>query len=209
MARKYYRRSFKRSFGKPSYVRDCRIVNSQAWGDHPNLRDCRVLSLRVVYNPTNDRVDPGSIKTVKHLVVQVNTVPYFRYKDNINQTITGIPSIGWVLVYVPDGTTPNYPLGTDASLQNNSLYEPNQFVLGHGTLLQGARIEDPDGLESGAYPAAVSGGNNMRIRCPLNKKLNPGDSIYLLVYALHLPVNGQNFTITTFTGTVSYAIKDN
>ena len=47
------------------------------------------------------------------------------------------------------------------------------------------------------------------MRCPLNKKLNPGDSIYLIVYALHLPVNGDNFTITNFTGTVSYALKDN
>lgn len=207
MARKYYRRKFRSSY-KPAYARDTRIINSAAWGNHTSMRDVRVLSLRVVYNPENDRADPGVIKTVKHLQVQVNTVPYWRYQLPNGKTITGVPSLGWVLVYVPQGSTPQYPLGTDASLQNNPLYEPQQFVLGHGTLLQGERFVDEDGLDAEAYPAAVSAGNNMRIRCPLSKRLHPGDSIYLLVYALHLPT-ADGLQTTTFTGTVSYAIKDN
>lgn len=205
MARKYYRRS-RRSY-KPSYVRDVRILNSGAWGMHPSHRDTQCLSLRVVYNPENDGTNPGSIKTVKHLQVQVNTVPYWRYTHS-GHTVTGVPSIGWILVYVPQGSQPSYPLGTDATYQNSSLYEPNQFVLGHGTLLQGQRVLDPDGNVAEDYPPAVSGGNNMRIRCPLSKKLNPGDTIYLLVYALHLPTV-DTLDLTEFTGVVSYALKDN
>ena len=34
--------------------------------------------MQVVYNPVNDGTNPGVIKTVKHLEVQVNTVPYWR-----------------------------------------------------------------------------------------------------------------------------------
>lgn len=202
---RYYRRS------RPSYVRDFRIVSSAAWANHPSHRDTRVLSLQVVYNPENDRVDPGSIKTVKHLEVQVNTVPYWRHvikTESGQSTVTGVPPTGWVLVYVPQGSSPSFPLGTDASMQNSPLYEPQQFVLGHGTLLQGERIMDADARNAEAYPPAVSAGNNMRIRCPLSKKLNPGDSIYLLVYAIHCPVS-DTLDMTEFTGIVSYALKDN
>lgn len=203
---RYYRRS------RPSYVRDFRIVSSAAWADHPSHRDARVLSLQVVYNPENDRVNPGSVKTVKHLEVQVNTVPYWRHVVSTagggTATVTGVPPVGWVLVYVPQGSSPSFPLGTDATMQNSALYEPNQFVLGHGTLLQGERIMDDDAANADAYPPAVSAGNNMRIRCPLSKKLSPGDSIYLLVYAIHCPTDPE-LALTEFTGIVSYAMKDN
>lgn len=207
MARKYHYRR-RRYYGKPSYVRDVRILNSQAWAN-TNISTAKALTMRVVYNPENDRVNPGSIKTVKHLQVQVNTVPYFRWRNQIpDKVITGVPSLGWVMVYVPQGSLPNLPLGADNSLQNNPLYEPEQFILGHGTLLQGARVIDEDGEHPEEFPTVTSGGNNMRIRCPLSKKLNPGDAIWLIVYALHLPLH-DNLQLTEFTGAVSYAIKDN
>lgn len=206
MARKYYRRPFRR-YHKPSYVVDRRIVNSGAWATHTSIPSCRVLSMQVVLNPENDRINPGQIKTVKHLEVQINTVPYWRYTDDNGAVITGVPSLGWILVYVPQTDLPKLPLGYDQSIQNNPLYEPNQHVLGHGTILQGGRDNDEDGKLAG-YPSPVSPGNNMRIRCPVSKKLNPGDSIYLLVYALHCPIK-TTLDVTECTAVVSYACRDN
>ena len=216
MARKYRFRRRLRTY-KPAYLVDHRVLNSRAWNNNPSHRDTKYLSMQVVYNPINDGTNPGVIKTVKHLEVQVNTVPYWRTTLPTQSadgtelgvaTVTGVPSVGWVLVYVPQGSSPSYPLGTDASYANTALYEPNQYVLGHGTLLQGQRIIDNDGRYAEDYPVVTSGGSNMRIRCPLSKKLNPGDSIYLLVWAIHLPeVNELN--LTEFTGIVSYALKDN
>ena len=206
MRRKYYRRSYRR-YPKPSYVVDRRIVNSGAWATHTSIPSCRVLSMQVVVNPDNDRVNPGQIKTIKHLEVQINTVPYWRYTEDSGAVITGVPSLGWVLVYVPQTDLPKLPLGYDASLQNNPLYEPNQHVLGHGTILQGGRDVDEDGKLAN-YPLPTSAGNNYRIRCPLNKKLNPGDSIYLLVYALHCPIV-TTLDMTECTAVVSYACRDN
>lgn len=205
MARKYYYRR-RRYYGKPSYVRDVRILNSAAWSN-TSISTAKALTMRVVYNPENDRVNPGSIKTVKHLEVQVNTVPYWRYYAG-QQTVTGVPPLGWVMVYVPQGEMPHLPLGADNSLQNNPLYEPEQFILGHGTLLQGQRIQEPNVTDDARYPMVTSGGNNMRIKCPLSKKLNPGDAIWLIVYTLHLP-GVPDLSLTEFTGVVSYAIKDN
>ena len=31
----------------------------------------------------------------------------------------------------------------------------------------------------------ISAGNNMRIKVPLSKKLNPGDAIYMIYYVVH------------------------
>ena len=216
MARKYRFRRARRGY-RPAYLVDHRILNSKAWNNNPAHRDTKYLSMQVVYNPVNDGTNPGVIKTVKHLEVQVNTVPYWRTTlptQNADgtqlgfATVTGVPSVGWVLVYVPQGSNPSYPLGSDASYSNSALYEPNQYVLGHGTLLQGQRILDEDGRFAEDYPVPTSGGNNMRIRCPLSKKLNPGDSIYLLVWAIHLPEQ-SDLNLSEFTGIVSYALKDN
>lgn len=216
MARKVRYRRYRRGY-KPAYLVDHRILNSAAWNIMPSHRDSKYLSMQVVYNPINDGTNPGVIKTVKHLTVQVNTLPYWRdtlptYSqdgtENGRITVTGVPSTGWILVYVPQGTNPNIPLGDDATYRNSALYEPNQYVLGHGTLLQGQRVVDDDARYAEEYPVLTGAGNNMRIRCPLSKKLNPGDSIYLLLYALHLPTT-ETLSMTNFTAVVSYALKDN
>ena len=205
MRRKYYRRPIR--IHRPSYVVDRRIVNSGAWATHTSIPSCRVLSMQVVVNPENDRINPGQIKTVKHLEVQINTVPYWRYTQEDGAVVTGVPSLGWILVYVPQTDLPKLPLGYDQSIQNNPLYEPNQHVLGHGTILQGGRDLTESGRNAG-YPMPTSAGNNYRIRCPVSKKLNPGDSIYLLVYALHCPVQ-ETLNVTECTAVVSYACRDN
>ena len=91
-----------------------------------------------------------------------------------------------------EGTNPNRPfpdLNTGAS--SLTLYEPNQFVLGHGTWMEGGsyfQTNRPEPiLENGALGynrySDTPPGNLCRITVPLSKRLNPGDSIYMVYYA--------------------------
>ena len=66
----------------------------------------------------------------------------------------------YALVYVPGGYEPSF-INFPALGQSISLYEPNQFVMSSGCL-------------------DFTGGP-LRIRSPLARNLNSGDSIYLLV----------------------------
>ena len=66
----------------------------------------------------------------------------------------------YALVYVPFGYTPNN-LNIPAAGYATSLYEPNQYVMSSGVL-------------------DFTGGP-CRIRCPLARNLNSGDSIYLVM----------------------------
>ena len=67
------------------------------------------------------------------------------------------------------------------------------FVLGHGTWLEGWQIYQTNDLlkvrDAGVVGISqvpdTSAGNNMRIRVPLSKKLNPGDAIYMIYYVVH------------------------
>ena len=79
----------------------------------------------------------------------------------------------WALVYVPEGYNAN-PIGP----LGGSLYEPNQYVMACGCI-------DPD-----AGP--------IRIRSPIARNLNSGDSISLII--------GCTAAQKTFMGVVSYAI---
>ena len=64
----------------------------------------------------------------------------------------------WALVYVPSGTS-----ASTLHIDDTSMYEPNQYVMGCG-------IFDVD-----AGP--------MRINCPLARNLNSGDSVALVVHS--------------------------
>ena len=66
----------------------------------------------------------------------------------------------YVLVYVPEGYDPN-PIRVPNLGYATSLYEPNQYVMSSGTL-------------------DFSGGP-LRIRTPLSRNLNSGDSIHLIL----------------------------
>ena len=97
-------------------------------------------------------------------------------------------------MYVPEGTSLNKPFPDYATGKDNyTFYEPNQFVLGHGTWLEGWQIYQTNDLLKVRDAATVgisqvpdtSAGNNMRIRVPLSKKLNPGDAIYMIYYVVH------------------------
>ena len=54
----------------------------------------------------------------------------------------------------------------------------------------------------------ISAGNNMRIKVPLSKKLNPGDAIYMIYYVVHTP-NLTNATVSGCSSVVKYASKAN
>ena len=79
----------------------------------------------------------------------------------------------WALVYVPEGYTAN-PIGAPGT----SLYEPNQYVMACGCI-------DPD-----AGP--------IRIRSPIARNLNSGDSISIVIAGTNS--NHQ------YRGVVSYAV---
>ena len=79
----------------------------------------------------------------------------------------------WALVFVPQGYNANILFG-----EAGSLYEPNQYVMACGLI-------DPD-----AGP--------IRIRSPIARNLNSGDSVQLILASLEAS--------TSYRGVVSYAI---
>lgn len=85
-------------------------------------------------------------------------------------------NIWWAIVFVPEGYTPNA-----MNITTSSIYEPNQFVLCCG-------VNDPT-----AGP--------IRIRCPLSRNLNSGDSLWIIV--------GSTIASFRIQGMVSYAISYN
>ena len=117
-------------------------------------------------------------------------------------------------VYVPEGTNINRPFPDWAAGQSSyTLYEPNQFVLGTGTWLEGPRISSstqalPAGglrYESGGDTSA---GRNMTLRVPLSRRLNPGDSIYMIYFVRSSADFTQEFSVDGCES-VTYASKQN
>ena len=116
-----------------------------------------------------------------------------------------------------EGTSLNKPFPDYATGKDNyTFYEPNQFVLGAGTWLEGWQIYQSNDIlrvrDSGSVGISqvpdTSAGNNMRIRVPLSKKLNPGDAIYMIYYVVHTP-NLANASVTGCSSVVKYASKAN
>ena len=65
------------------------------------------------------------------------------------------------------------------------------------------RVADAGGAGISQVPDTLAG-NNMRIRVPLSKKLNPGDAIYMIYYVVHTP-NLANASVTGCSSVVKYA----
>ena len=79
-------------------------------------------------------------------------------------------------MYVPEGTSLNKPFPDYATGKDNyTFYEPNQFVLGSGTWLEGWQIYQTADINVVAKAGGLgvsqvpdtSAGNNMRDRVPL------------------------------------------
>jgi len=90
--------------------------------------------------------------------------------------------VAYALVYVPAGYSPNFVSIPQEGALNVSLYEPNQYVMSSGIL-------------------DFTGGP-CRIRSPLSRNLNSGDSIALI---LGVPSGTQN-GVPRMSVNVQYAI---
>ena len=173
--RKYaYRRRGYRGH-KPSYTVSRKFCRNLTWNKLANDADIYTAAVQLVYNP--------SVESSNQL-------------GNQDTNVVGHGSLagGWICVYVPEGTSLNKPFPDYATGKDNyTFYEPNQFVLGHGTWLEGWQIYQTNDIlkvrDAGTVGISqvpdTSAGNNMRIRVPLSKKLNPGDAIYMIYYVVH------------------------
>ena len=213
----YKRRSYRGP--KPAWTVNRKFCRNLTWNRLAQDADIYTAAVQLVYNPSVESSNQlGTILTVKHLEVQLQDLPtYFGLNTQTNIASHGTLGGGWICVFVPEGTQlnkpfPDYGTGKD----NYTFYEPNQFVLGHGTWLEGWQIYQSNDVgkvsESGAFGIMqlpdTSGGNNMRIKVPLSKKLNPGDAIYMIYYVVHTP-NLQNASVSGCASVVKYASKAN
>ena len=118
-----------------------------------------------------DSVTMQGMRKVKHLTLSLTAV-------TTNTTDTdGCGPIYWAIVYVPQGTN------VGALSLNNSLYEPNQYVMNCG-------VVDPS-----AGP--------IRFSSPVARNLNSGDAIYLVMGSTGTSGAPQ------LSGVVKYAITLN
>lgn len=92
----------------------------------------------------------------------------------------GTNNIGWLLVYVPEGTTAS-SINPGSAEKAQTLYEPNQNVIGSGVLNNGY--------------------NKSKIR--LGRRLNSGDYIALVLYGVFGQLSAGTFKLAI---TCNYAI---
>ena len=219
MPKYVYRRPRGYRSHKPSYTVNRKFCRNLTWNRLTQDSDIYTSAVQLVYNPTVESSNQlGTILTVKHLEVQLQDLPTY-YGLNSDQNIVGHGTLagGWICVYVPEGTSLNKPFPDYATGKDNyTFYEPNQFVLGSGTWLEGwqiyqtadiMKVRDAGSVGISQVPD-ISAGNNMRIKVPLSKKLNPGDAIYMIYYVVHTP-NLQNANVSGCSSVVKYASKAN
>ena len=116
--------------------------------------------------------DMQGMRKVKHLTFTISNGEWPNSEAD---------SLLYALVYVPQGYHPqdiNFP-ALDSAV---SLYDANQYVMSSGVL--------------------DFGGGPLRIRSPLSRNLNSGDSIYLLLALPYYPKEKDSI----FTIEVKYAI---
>lgn len=209
--RKYYRRYARRSYAKPQYAINRKLNSSGNFSVHSVEPTVYVATQRLVTvsrDSGNDAV-LDSPATVKHLTVDIQTIPTVVDVSSVDaQKVIYFPSAGWLCVYVPAGSGPNEPFqATDGTIYNSTLYEPQNYVLGSGTITQGAPTVVPVAGNSNS-PYGVPGNYAKRIRVPLYKKLNPGDSIYMIYYLYNVPRPSTDVRdITPMETIVSYCVK--
>lgn len=129
-----------------------------------------------LYQARVELVAPTTIqgmRKVKHITLSLTSTAFSTGALDIDN----VYPIYWAIVYVPQGTT------IGALNFNNSLYEPNQYVMNCG-------IVDPS-----AGP--------IRFSSPISRNLNSGDSVYLVIGT----PNGQN--VPVIDGVVKYALTLN
>lgn len=167
-----YRRYYRRPLGRSRYIVPKRSKYSVEQKSF--TATYATTPINSLYQTSVELVSPVAIqgmRKVKHITLSLTAI------STVSTETDGIAPIYWAIVYVPQGTT----IG---SLNlNNSLYEPNQYVMNCG-------VVDPS-----AGP--------IRFSSPVSRNLNSGDAIYLLVGA-----TGTSGT-PLLSGVVKYAITLN
>jgi hypothetical protein len=205
--RKYYRRYAR---NKPQYAINRKLNSSGLFGQHSTEPTIWLATQRLVTvsrDSGNDAV-LDSPATVKHITVDIQTIPtVVDVSEQAGDKSVYFPAAGWICVFVPAGTKPMEPFSaTDGTIYNTTLYEPQNYVLGSGTISQGATAVVPVFGKSNS-PYGVPGNYAKRIRVPLSKKLNPGDSIYMIYYLYNLPTVSGVRDITPMDTIVTYCVK--
>ena len=147
--RKYaYRRRGYRGH-KPSYTVNRKFCRNLTWNKLANDADIYTAAVQLVYNPSVESSNQlGTILTIKHLEVQLQDLPTY-YGLNQDTNIVGHGSLAGDLdmCVCSEGTSLNKPFPDYATGKDNyTFYEPNQFVLGHGTWLEGWQIYQTNDL---------------------------------------------------------------
>lgn len=213
-----FRRRYRRRSG-PAYSITRKLIKAGAFSRIAESQ-YYAASAKLCINPSNltsDRV--GSIVTVKHIEVQLANLPtYFGVDEDHQIKEFGQLGGGWICVYVPEGTPPNKPFPDyDVGQSAFTLYEPNQNVLGSGTWLEGGAYSQTNNratiIQTGVVATSrysdTPAGNNMRIRVPLSRKLNPGDSIWMIFW-VQTPIGTlASVSVEDIALTVTYASRAN
>lgn len=213
-----YHRRYRRRSG-PAYSITRKLIKAGAFSRIAESQ-YYAASAKLCINPSNltsDRV--GSIVTVKHIEVQLANLPtYFGIDEDHQIKEFGQLGGGWICVYVPEGTSPNKPFPDyDVGQSAYTLYEPNQNVLGSGTWLEGGAYSQTNnrativqtGVVATSRYSDTPAGNNMRIRVPLSRKLNPGDSIWMIFW-VQTPIGTlASVSVEDIALTVTYASRAN
>ena len=207
--RKYYRRYAR--YPKSQYAVNRKLNSSGKFSPHsvePTIYLATQRLVRVSRDSGNDDV-LDSPATVKHITVDIQTIPTIVDVDSAGaEKIVYFPPAGWICVFVPAGTAVMEPFsGTDGTIYNSTLYEPQNYVLGSGTISQGATAVVPVvGNSNSTY--GVPGNYAKRIRVPLSKKLNPGDAIYMIYYLYNVPAQNTDVRdVTPMDTVVTYCVK--
>lgn len=168
-----------------NYTIQRRMLQASTWTQSHVDPQHWACAVKLLENHLDSDLDPTSsgICTIKHLTVDIAKRPYFKFATQFpSQFNYDIPSVAWAIVYVPQGTTVNAPFSGTVQNDNMVFYEPNQFVLGSGMIPDAGSIFVNEAKESpeSVFNIRPGSGNLTRVRCPLSKKLNPGDSIWLV-----------------------------
>ena len=208
---RYRRRYVRYRRPKAQYSINRKLNSSGNFVQHSSESTIYIATQRLVTITSDSGNDAvlDSPATIRHITVDIQTIPTIQDVSSASRQKEIIfPAAGWICVFVPSGTNPREPFsGAGDNIYNATLYEPQNYVLGSGTISQGAQTVVPiAGVSQSTY--GVPGNYAKRIRVPLAKKLNPGDSIYMIYYLYNVPIQtGDVRDITPMETIVSYAVK--
>lgn len=212
MARYKKRRYFR--VRKANYMVQRRLVQAGSWTRSAVDPQNWTSRAEIFTSPSDDQILGGAqgIMTVSHITVDLVTRPFWKFAAGSPGLFNyAYPGIIWAVVYVPQGTDANR-MFSQTNTSNMIVYEPNQFVLGSGVIPDAGTdfINENKESEEATFDRRPNAGNVTRLRVPLSRKLNPGDSIFLVASTVNMaypedPVGGS----PSLQLLVKYALKYN